>query len=583
MESPGSEKRGARKTAARSRRPATIPDMFELPPTRIRGRALRALVSLVRNTPAKHATAQVLRKQLGIDALRALGSDARADLPFSLEPTSGRSDHRRESQRLGVPTVGDWPRTVGGCRRALASGRVGPEELVRRAFFAADQLGARSPSLDPLLDRDEALARDAARQSAERLARGELRGPLEGIPVAIKEEVHVAGLPTRVGTGFLPRTPAGEDSVPVRRLREAGAIVIGTTPMTEYGMSPLGGNVHRVMPRNAHRSDRLPGGSSSGSGVAVATGVVPLALGADGGGSIRIPAAYNGVFGIKPTFGRVPVVGHGVPGGSSVVHLGPIGASAHDLAVFLEAASGPDPRDASSLVQPRLDPHELTEAIGRGVRGLRIGVDDDEWAAASAEVSAHGRAALEALEKEGAVLVSVGTRLGKHAAAIGYLTIGLEVLTNLAAVRRDHADEVGLDLQMFFANLETFRPDDYLDAQRLRAELRAEVALLLGAVDVLALPTTATTAPPITDADLTDGFVDPAALDAACRFAFLGNLTGCPAGTAPVGMDDGGLPIGLQIVGDAWDEAAVLQVLGHLERIGAAHVERPSAGIDLFG
>ncbi len=583
MESPGSEKRGARKTAARSRRPATIPDMFELPPTRIRGRALRALVSLVRNTPAKHATAQVLRKQLGIDALRALGSDARADLPFSLEPTSGRSDHRRESQRLGVPTVGDWPRTVGGCRRALASGRVGPEELIRRAFFAADQLGARSPSLDPLLDRDEALARDAARQSAERLARGELRGPLEGIPVAIKEEVHVAGLPTRVGTGFLPRTPAGEDSVPVRRLREAGAIVIGTTPMTEYGMSPLGGNVHRVMPRNAHRSDRLPGGSSSGSGVAVATGVVPLALGADGGGSIRIPAAYNGVFGIKPTFGRVPVVGHGVPGGSSVVHLGPIGASAHDLAVFLEAASGPDPRDASSLVQPRLDPHELTEAIGRGVRGLRIGVDDDEWAAASAEVRAHGRAALEALEKEGAVLVSVGTRLGKHAAAIGYLTIGLEVLTNLAAVRRDHADEVGLDLQMFFANLETFRPDDYLDAQRLRAELRAEVALLLGAVDVLALPTTATTAPPITDADLTDGFVDPAALDAACRFAFLGNLTGCPAGTAPVGMDDGGLPIGLQIVGDAWDEAAVLQVLGHLERIGAAHVERPSAGIDLFG
>ncbi|MBI3203692.1 MAG: amidase [Myxococcales bacterium] len=557
--------------------------MFELPPTRIRGRALRALVSLVRNTPAKHATAQVLRKQLGIDALRALGSDARADLPFSLEPTSGRSDHRRESQRLGVPTVGDWPRTVGGCRRALASGRVDPEELVRRAFFAADQLGARSPSLDPLLDRDEARALDAARQSRERLARGELRGPLEGIPVAIKEEVHVAGLPTRVGTGFLPPTPAGEDSVPVRRLREAGAIVIGTTPMTEYGMSPLGGNVHRVMPRNAHRSDRLPGGSSSGSGVAVATGVVPLALGADGGGSIRIPAAYNGVFGIKPTFGRVPVVGHGVPGGSSVVHLGPIGASAHDLAVFLEAASGPDPHDASSLVQPRLDPHELTEAIGRGVRGLRIGVDDDEWAAASAEVRAHGRAALEALEKEGAVLVSVGTRLGKHAAAIGYLTIGLEVLTNLAAVRRDHADEVGLDLQMFFANLETFRPDDYLDAQRLRAELRAEVALLLGAVDVLALPTTATTAPPITDADLSDGFVDPAALDAACRFAFLGNLTGCPAGTAPVGMDDGGLPIGLQIVGDAWDEAAVLQVLGHLERIGAAHVERPSAGIDLFG
>ena len=557
--------------------------MFELPPTRIRGRALRALVSLVRNTPAKHATAQVLRKQLGIDALRALGGDARADLPFSLEPRAARADHRRESQRLGIPTVGDWPRTVDGCRRALASGRLGPEDLVRRALAAADQLSARSPSLGPLLDRDDARALEAARQSAERLARGELRGPLEGIPIAIKEEVNVAGLPTRVGTGFLPSTPAGEVSVPVRRLREAGAIVIGTTPMTEYGMSPLGGNVHRVMPRNAHRSDRLPGGSSSGSGVAVATGVVPLALGADGGGSIRIPSAYNGVFGLKPTFGRVPVVGHGVPGGSSVVHLGPIGASAHDLAVFLEAASGRDERDASSLAQPRLDPHELTEAIGRGVRGLRIGVDDDEWAAANPEIRAHGQRALEALEKEGATLVSVGTRLARHAAAIGYLTIGLEFLTTLANVRQTHMDDVGLDLQMFFANLETFRPDDYLDAQRLRAELRAEVAIVLAGVDVLALPTTATTAPPVVDADLTDGFVDPAALDAACRFAFLGNLTGYPAGTAPVGMDESGLPIGLQIVGDAWDEAAVLQVLGHLERIGAAHVARPSAGIDLFG
>jgi aspartyl-tRNA(Asn)/glutamyl-tRNA(Gln) amidotransferase subunit A len=163
------------------------------------------------------------------------------------------------------------------------------------------------------------------------------------------------------------------------------------------------------------------------------------------------------------------------------------------------------------------------------------------------------------------------------------LTIGIEVATNLATVRRDHFDELGLDLQLLLANLETFPPDGYLDAQRLRAELRREVAALLASVDVLALPTTATTAPAIADADLTEGFVDPVALDAACRYAFIGNLSGCPAGTAPVGLDESGLPIGLQIIGDAWDEAAVLQVLGHLERIGAARVERPRAGIDLFG
>ena len=557
--------------------------MFELPPTRIRGRALRALVALVRNTPAKHATARVLRQQLGIDALRSLGSEARGDLPFSLEPRVARADHRRESQRLGTPTVGDWPRSVDACRRALSAQRVTSEELVTRAYAAATSLAARTPSLGPLLDRDEARALEAARESDARIAKGEVRGPLEGIPIAIKEEVDVVGLPTRVGTGFLARTPAGQDSVPVRRLREAGAVVLGTTPMTEFGMSPLGGNVHRVMPRNAHRDDRLPGGSSSGSGVAVACGVVPIALGADGGGSIRIPAAYNGVFGIKPTFGRVPVVGHGLPGGSSVVHLGPIGASSHDLAVFLEAASGPNPRDASSERQPVFEQNELAEAIGRGVRGLRIGVDEDEWAAASPMVRSKGRDALDALEKEGAVLVPVSMLLAKHASAIGYLTIGIEVATNLATVRRDHFDELGLDLQLLLANLETFPPDGYLDAQRLRAELRREVAALLASVDVLALPTTANTAPAIADADLTEGFVDPVALDAACRYAFIGNLSGCPAGTAPVGLDESGLPIGLQIIGDAWDEAAVLQVLGHLERIGAARVERPRTGIDLFG
>lgn len=556
--------------------------MFELPPGRIRGRALRALVKLVRNTPAKLATAQVLRGQLGINALRTLGAEARGDQPFSWAPVIARCDHRRPSAGLGVPTVGDWPRTIDGYVRAFGSGRTTPEELTRRALAAATRLAKLTPSLGPLLDRNDERALESARRSAELLGQGKPRSLLEGIPIAIKEEVNVFGLPTRVGTGFLPRTPATEDSVPVRRLREAGAVILGTTPMTEYGMSPLGGNVHRVMPRNAHQSGRLPGGSSSGSGVAVATGVVPVALGADGGGSIRIPAAYNGVFGIKPTFGRVPVVGHGVAGGSSVVHLGPIGASTHDLAVFLESASGADDRDPSSVGQPPLDRGELLDAIGRGVRGLRIGVDDDEWASASPEVQAQCREALSALEREGATLVPIGIRLAKHAAPIGYLSIGLEFFTNLADVRREHMDELGLDLQLLLSNLETFQADDYLDGQRLRTELRREVAAILANVDVILLPTTATTAPVIEDRDLQDGFVDPAALDAACRFAFLGNLTGCPAGTAPVGMDSNGLPIGVQVIGDAWDEAAVLQVLAHLERTGVARVRRPAAGIDLL-
>jgi len=556
--------------------------MFELPRGRISGKTLSTLVTLIRKSPLKHATAHVLRGDLGITALASLGADARGELPASLAPHVARNDHARASAELGIPTVGEHPRTIDACARALGAGRMHSEDLVRRSIDHARALARRSPSLGPILDFDEEGALAAARAADARRSQGKALGPLDGVPMAIKEEIDIRGLPTRVGTGFLSRTPAREDSLPVRRLREGGAVIIGSTPMTEYGMSPLGGNVHRVMPRNAHSEGHLPGGSSSGSGVAVATGVVPVALGADGGGSIRIPAAYNGVFGIKPTYGRVPVVGHGVPGGSSVVHLGPLGASAHDLAVFLELTSGGDARDPVSLAQPRVDRGEWVGAIGRGVRGLRIGVDEDEWSAASAEVQKAGRAALTALEREGAVLVPVGIRMARHAAPIGYLTIGLEFSANLREVRKAHMDELGLDLQMLFLNLETFLPDDYIDAQRLRSELRREIAALLADVDLLALPTTATTAPPVNDADLTHGFVDPVALDGACRFAFIGNLTGCPAGTAPVGFDASGLPIGVQFVGDAWDEACVLQALAHLERVGVAEVKKPSAALDLF-
>jgi len=556
--------------------------MVSLPAGRISGRALRALVSAVRNTPAKHVVAKVLRAQLGIDVARKLGANARGNLPFSHGPILARCDHDRPSLGLGIPTVGSWPRAVSGYERAFAAKRLPPEELVERSLAAARELAQLRPSLGPILDFDEKSALAAAAESSRRLAEGRARSALEGVPIAIKEEVNVKGLPTRVGTAWQPATPAETDCVPVHRLREAGAVIIGTTPMTEYGMSPLGGNPHRIMPRNAHRPDRLPGGSSSGSGVAVATGVVPVALGADGGGTIRIPAALNGVFGLKPTFGRVPVVGHGVPGGSSVVHLGPLGSTAADLAVFLEITSGADAGDPASTGQPPIEPGELMAAIGRGVRGLRIGIDEDEWSAASPNVAAAGRAALRALEAEGAELIPVSIVLARHAAAIGYLTIGLETFVNLVDARRYHMDELGLDLQLLLANLATFGPDDYLDAQRLRAELRREVAHILGIVDVIALPTTATPAPPVDDSEAREGFVDPPALDAMCRFAFIGNLTGVPAGTAPVGLTDEGLPIGLQIIGDAWDEAAVLQVLAHLERIGAAKVERPSSARDLL-
>jgi Asp-tRNA(Asn)/Glu-tRNA(Gln) amidotransferase A subunit family amidase len=555
--------------------------MLTLPLGRISGRALSALVAAVRKTPARVPLTRIFRAQLGIDALRALAPDDRAPLPFSHAPLRARSNHQRASAELALALHGSWPRPSASLAEGYRNGRANPVEVVTWSLAHARQLAGRVPTVGPLCGYDDERALQAAHESARRLAEGKARSELEGVPIAIKEEIDTRGFVTRMGSNCLRRAPASADAVAVARLRDAGAIVIGQTPMTEFGLSPLGGNTHRHMPRNPHDSRRLPGGSSSGSAVAVATGTTPLAVGCDGGGSIRIPAALCGVFGLKPTYGRVPQTGHGLPGATSVVHLGPIGASSHDLASFLEHASGPDLDDPASLCAPSREAGEFARALQRGVRGLRIGIDQDDWASLADDVAGPGHEALDALERAGAVLVGVKVRLARFAAAIGYLTIGVEAFTAMSQIRQQHMDELGQDMQLFLGGLDTFRPDDYLDAQRIREKLRIELAETLRHVDVIAMPATAVAAPTVTDEEARLGFIDPPVLDAMCRFAFLANVTGVPAGVAPVGSDKNGMPVGLQILGDAWDEACVLQVLAHLERLGVAEVRRPSADIGL--
>lgn len=558
--------------------------MLTLPLGRISGRALGALVTAVRKTPARVPLAKLFRAQLGIDALRALGSEFRGPLPFSHAPLTARESHARASLELPLAAPGSWPRSVGSIAARYRDGSADPVLVTERALAHARALAARTPTLGPLCGYDDPRALEAARDSARRIAAGTARSALEGIPIAVKEEIDTRGFVTRMGSNCLERPLCTSDAVAVARLRAAGAIVIGQTPMTEFGLSPLGGNANRHMPRNPHDPRRLPGGSSSGSAVAVATGVTPLSVGCDGGGSIRIPAALCGVFGLKPTYGRVPQTGHGLPGATSVVHLGPLAGSSEDLALFLEHASGPDAGDPASLQAPSAA-GELRAALGRGVRGLRIGIDESDWLGLADDVAGPGREALDALARAGAVLVPIKLHLARYAAAIGYLTIGVEAFAAMTEIRERHMDQLGHDVQLFLGGLETFRPEDYVDAQRIRAALRVELADVLRAVDVLALPATGAGAPPVSNAEAVGGFIDPPALDAMCRFAFLGNVTGVPAGVAPVGRDRNGLPVGLQIVGDAWDEACVLQVLAELERQGVARVQRPAGdvAVDLIG
>lgn len=562
-------------------------------PPRLSGRAL----ALARAAAEQPATAAALRglltESLGIARLRALDPATRGEVPLSHQPWRARPEPRTLPHAgLDAPAPAPHPPPSAAYAAAYRAGGVTPVEVVERALRALDELTDRTPTMNLLVpwQRPE-LARTDAAASAERWRAGAPLGPLDGVPFLVKDEYDVAGLPTKLGVRVESDAPAPADATLVARLRAAGAVVLGKTVLTEWGMSPIGNNACAPaddrrcrMPHNAHHPGRAAGGSSTGSAVGVALGLGPIALAGDGGGSIRIPAALNGVFGIKPTFGRASRAGDGFKG--SVAHCGPIAASTLDLAHALDAtASEEDLRDPITSWAPPPPPGGFGARIGAGVRGMRIGLPVGEWDAAAPDVARLGREAVRWLEREGATIVDVSIPLAREAAPIGYLTIGPESL----AATLDHWDDpldrarLNDDLRLSFAVLSGITASEHLDAARLRTTLRAQVAAALAEVDVLVLPTTAITAPPYDEDDETRSFSDPMALDGLCRFAFLGNLTGAPAGTAPVGVDRDGLPVGLQVIGDAWDEDVVLGVLAHLERGGVAATRRAALAVDLLG
>ncbi len=550
-------------------------------PPRFSGAALRALALATRTPVGALAARALFRRDLGIDQLARLPESWRGATPIDNDVVPGRPPRRGHDESLGAPSPGDtWPRGSASLGAAYRSGRLSPLTVATASLAAARALAARTPFMGPLLTYDDAAAERDALASQERHRAGRPLGPLDGIPFVVKEEMALKGFPVRIGTTCLPPTPATEDASLVARLRAAGAIPLGLTPMTEYGLSPLGVSARRRLPRNPHHPGRVAGGSSTGTAVAIALGLCPFGTAADGGGSIRIPAAFCGLFGIKPTWGRVTRAGDAF--GGTMDHLGPIGATTLDLALFLEASAGPDPGDRATLDAPPLAPGELVAALGRGVRGLRIGVLNESFDQAVPSLAKAGREALAALERAGATLVAVRLEPGRLAGAAGSVIIASESYAVLRDTLRTRPDDLGDDLQITLQTAGALAVDDYLDAQRLRTGLRAATAALLREVDLLALPTTAIVPPPINDAEAASGIADVAAIGGACGNSFLANLTGLPAGTAPVGVDADGLPLGLQFIGDAHDEATVLAALAHLERLGVALPPRPPAAIDLL-
>jgi aspartyl-tRNA(Asn)/glutamyl-tRNA(Gln) amidotransferase subunit A len=400
-------------------------------------------------------------------------------------------------------------------------------------------------------------ARDADRELAE----GKDRGPLHGIPIALKDLFFTRGVRTTAGSrayeNFVPDT----DATVVQRLHAAGAVMLGKLNMHEMAYGITSANPHFGPVRNPWNEAHIPGGSSGGSAAAVAANIAYMAMGSDTGGSIRIPASFCGTVGLKPTYGRVSR--HGVlPLGYSLDHMGPLTRTVRDAALVLNAIAGRDPKDPTSSRHPVVDyvPDE-----GCSIKKLRIGFPETFFFdRLDPDVDSAVRGAIARAESLGAVVWPVTLPDMEALNAVARVILLAEA-SAVAEPFRARRELFGFDVLTLLDQGRLVPATDYINAQRLRRKLRREFDRVWQDVDCLMMPTTPNTAPRIGETTVNLGGRDEDVRLATTRLVRGINALGLPALSIPCGLSKSGLAIGLQIVGPAFDEALILRVGAALE------------------
>lgn len=483
---------------------------------------------------------------------------------------------------------------------ALAAGAASAEELARDYLARIEQAGALNAYVH--VDADLTLAQ--AREADARRARGEA-GPLTGVPIAHKDVFVTRGWRSTAGSRMLADYESPFDATVVERLAAAGMVTLGKTNMDEFAMGSSNENSHFGPVRNPWDASRVPGGSSGGSAAAVAAGLAPAATGTDTGGSIRQPAAFSGITGIKPTYGRVSRFGM-IAFASSLDQAGPMARSAEDCALLLNAMAGFDERDSTSLTpaQGGVD-EDFTRLLGqpRGgasanqpLAGLRIGLPREYFGAGlSADVEAAVRAALREYEKLGATLVEVSLPKTELSIPVYYVIAPAEASSNLsrfdgaryghrAAEYRDlldmykktRAEGFGWEVKRrilvgTYVLSHGYYDAYYLQAQKIRRIIADDFQRAFGECDVIMGPVAPTVA-----WKLGEKSADPVQMYLADVFTLSTSLAGLPGMSVPCGFGEGGMPVGLQMIGNYFGEAQLLQTAHAFQQATDWHLRQPS-------
>ncbi len=445
-------------------------------------------------------------------------------------------------------------------------------QMVQRGEVSADDMARLSlaaiEAIDPRINAVTDITAERALAEAEAIdaahARGEPLPPLAGVPYAVKNLYDIEGLPTRAGSRINRERPAATaDAALVSRLKAAGALLVGALNMGEYAYDFTGENAHDGACRNPHDPARMAGGSSSGSGAAVAAGMVPFALASDTNGSIRVPSSFCGTFGLKPTFGRFSRAGT-FPFVASLDHLGPLARSAEDLALLYDVLAGHDPADPASA---RKAAPPVTPVLERGAEGLRLAIAGD-WFRRNAFPEA--TAAVETVAAALGITREVVLPEAERARASAYVISTSEgAALHLERLQTRAADFDPDTRDRFLAG--AMVPAAWANkAQRFRTWFREAVKSVFETVDVIIAPATPCFAPEIGQKTfLLDGVEMPVRPNIGVYTQPL-SFIGLPVVAAPLWLEDAGLPIAVQVIAAPWREDLALRVAHELERRGTA-------------
>jgi Asp-tRNA(Asn)/Glu-tRNA(Gln) amidotransferase A subunit family amidase len=445
--------------------------------------------------------------------------------------------------------------TIRHYAEAYHSGKINPLEVADKVLAAVGESEQLEPPLRAFIamQREDILAQASA--AAERLRQGKPLSILDGVPVAVKDEVDMQPYPTTVGTNFMGKQPPRPDSTVAARLRAAGALLIGKTTMHEIGITPNGSNIHHGRAANPWDLRRDTGGSSSGSAAAVAAGLCPVAIGADGGGSIRIPAGLCGVVGLKASFGRVSEHG-AAPLGWSLAHLGPIGATVEDVMLAYAAIAGADASEPLTLRQPQ---PSLAGWDNPDLAGVRLGVYREWNEHADPQITAACDAMLANLVKAGATLVEI-TIPELDAMRIAHAVTILAEMAEAMYPYLQQGERFAPSTRLSLVIGKVLSSRDYLQAQRMRTRAIHIFDEVFKQVDAVLTPATGLPAPIVPPQALANGWSDLGTDTEMMRYIFPANLVGLPAITFPAGYTNEGIPIGMQAIGRYWEEHLLLRL-----------------------